>query len=85
VDGLEKDLRGQATVLHIDMLSDIGREIAGEYGVKSLPATLLFDGNGRLVYRDSGMPDADAIRAEVATLREQAEMNTPDTDYQLSN
>jgi len=68
VDGLEKDLRGQATVLRIDLLSGIGRDAARLYDVKVVPTTLLFDGNGNVILRETGMPSAGKFRAAVADL-----------------
>jgi thioredoxin-related protein len=68
VDGLEKDLKGRATVLRLDMLSGVGRDAASQYGVKAVPTTLLFDGNGEVVLRQVGTVNAGAIRAKVAEL-----------------
>lgn len=68
MDGLEKDLRGRATVLRLDLLSGVGRDAARAYGVKVVPTTLLFDGNGQIVLRQTGSVDASAIRARVRAL-----------------
>jgi thioredoxin-related protein len=68
VDGLEKDLKGRATVLRLDMLSGVGRDAASQYGVKAVPTTLLFDGHGEVVLRQVGTVNAGAIRAKVAEL-----------------
>ena len=66
MDGLEQDLKGRATVLRLDLLSGVGREAASVYGVKVVPAMLVFDGNGNLVLRQSGKVNADPIRDQVA-------------------
>jgi thioredoxin-related protein len=66
VDGLERDLKGHATVLRLDLLSKVGKDAANLYGVKVVPSVLLFDGNGELVLRQSGKVDADPIRDQVA-------------------
>ncbi len=68
MDGLERDLKGQAAVLRLDMLSGIGRDAASQYGVKAVPTTLLFDGNGQVVLRQVGSVDAGAIRVQIAEL-----------------
>jgi len=68
VDGIEDDVRGQAAVVRRDLLSGVGREAASLYGVKTVPTTLLFDGTGQVVLRESGLPDRDAVRAKVAEL-----------------
>jgi len=68
VDRLEKDLHGRADVLRLDLLSGVGRQAAGAYGVKAVPTTLVFDGAGQVVYRQVGGVDAKAIRGQVAAL-----------------
>ena len=68
MDGLEDDLNGQAEVLRIDLLSDVGRKTAGGYDVSVVPTFLVFDGDGRLVYRQTGMPDTGAIKEHVRAL-----------------
>lgn len=68
MDGIEDDVSGQATVLRLDLLSDVGREAASLYGVSSVPTTLLFDGAGQVVMRETGLPDRGAFRAKVAEL-----------------
>lgn len=68
MDGLERDVRGRATVLRLDLLSGVGREAARAYDVKMVPTTLLFDGAGRVVLRETGMPDAGRFRAAVSEL-----------------
>ncbi len=68
MDGITEDLQGRADVLLIDLLGDVGKQTAGRYDVKSVPTFLVFDGQGRLVWRQSGRPNADAIKAQVAAL-----------------
>ena len=62
VDGIERDLKGTAKVVRIDLLSKIGRKIAARYGVSSIPALVIVDGD-QVIYRHTGMPD----RAEVVS------------------
>lgn len=61
-------MKGQATVLRIDLLSGVGREAARAYGVRMVPTTLLFDGEGHEVLRETGLPDAERFRVRVAEL-----------------
>ncbi len=68
MDGLERDLKGRAAVLRLDLLSGVGREAASAYGVKVVPTVLLFDGNGMMIARQSGKVDAGPIRDQVAAL-----------------
>ena len=66
VDGLEVEMGGALVVIHLDLLSSIGRAFAAEHGVHIVPVTLLFDARGRRTARYNGVPDADDIRARIA-------------------
>ncbi len=55
VDGIEKDLKGKAKVIRINLLSKIGREIAERYGVRSVPALVVVKSN-EVTYRHTGVP-----------------------------
>jgi len=66
VDGLEKDLEGQAQVVRLSILSEIGREVAQEYSVRSVPTFVIFDGEGTLVGREVGLPNRGKIEALVS-------------------
>jgi thiol-disulfide isomerase/thioredoxin len=68
VDGLKDDLQGQADVIYLDLMSNVGRASARTYGVKVVPTLLVFDGSGEVVLRETGLPDAGAIRDAVAAL-----------------
>jgi thioredoxin-related protein len=61
-------LAGQAQVLRLNVLDDVGGEMALRYNVRGVPTFLLFDGTGRVAFTDSGMPDREEIRAVVADL-----------------
>lgn len=61
-------MKGRATVLRLDLLSGIGREAARAYDMTIVPTTLLFDGEGRVVLRETGLPDAGRFRAKVSEL-----------------
>jgi thioredoxin-related protein len=61
VDGLEKDLKGKAQLARLSILSEIGREVARRYGVRSVPTFLIFDGEGTLIGREVGFPNRGRI------------------------
>jgi thioredoxin-related protein len=63
VDGLEADLAGQADVLRLSILSDVGGALARRYGVRGVPTLMVFDGAGEVIYSAAGMPDREAIVA----------------------
>ena len=65
VDGLERELDGQATVIRLDTNDQLGLQIAHRYGVRGLPTLLVFDGDGELIHRESGPPSKNRILAAV--------------------
>jgi thioredoxin-related protein len=67
VDGIEKDLKGKAEVVRLNMLSKVGRELASRYGVPAVPTVLVLDAAGELIYRHTGMPDRREVVAQVTT------------------
>lgn len=68
MDGIEKDLEGTARVIRLDIASELGRSVAGSYGVTSVPTTLVLDGAGTERFRDTGLPSRSKIveRAKTA-------------------
>ena len=68
VDGLERSLAGRATVAHVDINDDSGEALAKKYAIRGVPAFLLLDAHGELVYRKlGGRPDVREIERLVAT------------------
>jgi thioredoxin-related protein len=65
VDGLERELEGQARVVRLDVLSKLGRGVAQRHDVRSVPTFLIFDGQGNLIDRQVGFPDKGRIMALV--------------------
>jgi len=65
VDGLERELEGQAKVIRVSVFSQMGREMAHRYGVRGVPTFLIFDGQGELVGRQVGFPNRGEIKALV--------------------
>ena len=66
VDRLERELEGQARVVRVSVLSELGREVAQRHGVRGVPTFLVFDGQGNLIERQVGFPDRGKIKALVA-------------------
>lgn len=64
MNGIEKDLEGTARVIRLDIGSELGRAGASTYGVTSVPATLVLDGAGGVVHRETGLPDRKAVVAQ---------------------
>ncbi|MGB9776403.1 MAG: thioredoxin family protein [Anaerolineae bacterium] len=70
VDGLERELKGSAQVLRINVMDRTGLALAQEYHVRAVPTFIVFDGKGQVVYAQAGLPDRAAIRAAVARSQE---------------
>ena len=70
VDGLERELAGTAEVIRIDVMSALGRQVAGRHAVSGVPTLLVFDGQGQLEYRQGGPPSkARVLEAVAAAVR----------------
>jgi thioredoxin-related protein len=68
VDRLENELESQAEVIRVNVMSGLGMTLARRYGVRATPTLLVFDGAGKVVYAQAGVPHRDAIHAAVAEL-----------------
>ena len=65
VDGLERELEGQARVVRLSALNALGQEVAQRYDVRGVPTFLIFDGQGELIGRQVGFPNRGEIKALV--------------------
>ena len=62
VDELERELFGTgATVVNVDVMSRVGREIASRHGVRGVPALIVFNGAGETLLRQIGRVDKDSV------------------------
>ena len=68
VDGLERELEGQAQVLRLSVMDDVGGELAVRYGVRSVPTFVLLNGAGEVELQQIGMPDRAEIVVAVKKL-----------------
>jgi len=67
VDGLERKWQGKLEVAHVDANDDASSEITKKYGVSALPAFVLLDGSGNVLYRQiGGRPDVAKIEAAIS-------------------
>jgi len=58
VNGIPEQTNHSVEVIHLNLLVGAGREAAGQYGVRMVPATVLIDNQGQLLDRQTGRPDA---------------------------
>lgn len=70
MDGIEADLRGSVEVIRLDILSEFGRQIAGQYRVSAVPALVIVDGQGRVAQQSAGIPNREAITGAALALVE---------------
>jgi thioredoxin-like negative regulator of GroEL len=69
VDGLEKKMEGRLSIARVDIGEDSGSALAQQYGVSRVPAFIVLDGGGNVIYRKiGGKPDGDAIEAALAKI-----------------
>lgn len=52
-------------MLRLSVTGEVGGALAGRYGVRAVPTTLVFDGAGQVIYSSVGVPDQDAVTAAV--------------------
>jgi thioredoxin-like negative regulator of GroEL len=62
VDGIQQQAQGNVETVHLNLLSAVGREIGAAYGIKIIPATILFDRDGKLLYKRNGFPEGEEIQ-----------------------
>lgn len=67
VDGLHSKLGARIRIARIDIGDDAGATVAQQYGIRGVPAYVLIDPAGKVLYRKhGGTPDAVAIEAATA-------------------
>ena len=68
MDGIERDLAGQAQVIRLSVTSDVGGWAARQYGVRSVPTLVILDGDGQVIEQHTGIPNKDIIVKRVTDL-----------------
>ena len=63
MNGIEEQVGSKVEIIRLDLMSAIGRQAARAYDVRMVPATLLFDGKGKLIDRQMGKPQVDRVIA----------------------
>ncbi len=72
VDGIPEQTNDPVEVIHLNMLVGAGREAAGRYGVRVVPATVLLDRQGQLLDRQSGRPEVDRLIGKMRLSQDQS-------------
>ena len=65
VDGLEKELSGKLTVIHLNIQDSVGRELAPVYKFEYTPTFILFDAQGNELWRQVGGLDVERVRQSI--------------------
>jgi len=68
VDGIEEDLGDRATVLRLNVMSEVGSQAAQQYGVRGVPTLVVFDGSGNVIEQSVGVPNRKDIVTQVLGL-----------------
>ncbi len=66
MDGLERELQGRAQVLRLNVMDEVGGQLAARYSVRAVPTFVLLDGGGRVVLTQVGTPNRAAIMEAIA-------------------
>jgi hypothetical protein len=62
VDGIQRQANGSSETVHLNLLSRVGREVGSAYGIVVIPATIVFDQDGNVLYRHNGFPEPERIQ-----------------------
>jgi hypothetical protein len=68
VDGLERKLDGKASVIRLDLMSQIGRQAAAHYGVRAVPTLIVVNGEGQVALTQVGIVRPGEVQARVDDL-----------------
>jgi hypothetical protein len=68
VDRLERKLDGKASVIRLDVMSQVGRQAAAHYGVRGVPTLLVVNGDGQVSLTQVGIFRPADVEARVDTL-----------------
>lgn len=62
VDAVEREFEGRLKVIRVDILSPAGAVLAREHGAQFTPTFVLFDGDGREIWRTVYLLDPATLR-----------------------
>ena len=66
MNGIQRHTNDGTEIVHLNLLGKTGREVATAYGIKAVPATVVFDNGGNVLYRHNGFPQEERIRQVMA-------------------
>ncbi len=65
VDGIARELEGEARVVRLDTASRVGQQMAARMAVQAVPTLIVTDGEGRIVLRQAGGIRTEPVVAAV--------------------
>jgi thioredoxin-related protein len=65
VDGLEKETKGHLTIIRLDIQTEPGRTLAPVYDFQYTPTFILFDAQGKELWRTVGQLDPNRVLASL--------------------
>ena len=72
MDGIPEQTTESVEVIHLHLTLGAGREAAGRYGVRLVPAMVLLDNQGQLLDRQIGRPDASQLLGRMRLTQDQS-------------
>jgi thioredoxin-related protein len=66
VNGLEQELGDKIHIIHINIQSEVGRELAPVYNFEYTPTFIFFDARGNERWREVGGLDVQRVRDSVS-------------------
>jgi thioredoxin-related protein len=71
VDGIERELEGEAQVVRLNVMDGVGGQLALRYGARGVPTIVVLDGEGNVVYAKTGSPNRGEVAAAVEGVTDQ--------------
>ena len=68
MDGLERKLDGKASVIRLDVMSQVGRQAAARLGVRGVPTLLVVNGDGQVALTQVGIVRPVEVQARIDEL-----------------
>jgi thioredoxin-related protein len=65
VDGIKNEFSDELRIIRVDIQSETADDLRNDYEFSITPTFLLFDGEGNLIWRQTGSLDTDQLRSKL--------------------